>query len=205
MPGATRVYSSNSSGIVSSAFVNPDGSKILVLFNSTRGRQKTSVVWGDRSFSYTLPGWSGATFRWQGVQTGGTELPLKGRVLQTSSFHDTMGLQSEPTSDTRGGYNLGYADDGDWARYEGVDFDAGMTRVSARVASASAGGRVELRLDSPAGPLLGVITVPPTGGWQRWRTVRATLAAGVGQGVHDLYVVFRGSTYVGNLNWLKFL
>ena len=35
LPGAYRIYSSDASGIVSAAFLNPDGSKVLVAFNDT--------------------------------------------------------------------------------------------------------------------------------------------------------------------------
>jgi hypothetical protein len=46
------------------------------------------------------------------------------------------------------------------------------------------------------------VTVPLTGGWQKWTTVRAPVAST--SGVHTVYTVFRGGNGIGNLNWFKF-
>jgi beta-glucosidase len=46
------------------------------------------------------------------------------------------------------------------------------------------------------------VTVPLTGGWQKWTT--ATAPATGAAGVHSLYVVFKGSAGIGNINWFRF-
>jgi hypothetical protein len=61
---------------------------------------------------------------------------------------------------------------------------------------------MELHLDNPSGYLIGSIAIPNTGGWQAWQTVTGTVA-GV-TGIHDLYVVARGSSGIGNMNWFQF-
>ena len=201
LPGARRVYSSNPSGVVGVAFVNPDGSKALVAYNDTKTSKTFQVQWGGRTFGYTLAGLSGATFTWSGTQSGGYTLGATTQT-QASSFNDTRGLQTEVTTDTVGGYNVGYADDGDYAVYRNVNFPAGLTAVDVRVASAGNGGVMEFRLDGTSGPLVGSVTVPVTGGWQKWTTVSGAVSGAAG--LHDLYVVFRGTTDVGNVNWFKF-
>lgn len=200
LPGARRVYSSNANGVVSAAFVNPDGSRALVAYNDTRTSKTFQVQWGARSFSYTLAGFAGATFTWAGAPSGGYTVNAKTQI-QASSFSTTQGLQTEVTTDTTGGYNVGYAEGGDYAVYKNVLF-SGVTGVDARVASAGTGGTIEFRLGSPAGPLVGTVSVPVTGGWQKWATVSGVVSGATGQ--HDLYLVFRGTTEIGNLNWFRF-
>jgi glucosylceramidase len=201
LPGAYRVYSANAAGIVTAAFLNPDGSKALVAFNDAPASVTFQVQWGDRSFSYTLPSNAGATFTWTGTQNG-TPAFSPTNQIRASSCNSVYDLQTEPTSDTLGGYDLGYANPGSYAVYENLNFASGFANVSARLASAGSGGTLEFRLDSPTGYLVGSTTVPVTGGWQTWQTVSGLGAAA--SGVHDLYVVFKGSSGIGNLNWFQF-
>jgi len=199
--GARRIYSSNAAGVVSAAFVNPDGSKALVAYNDTTKKKTFQVVWGTQSFSYTLPPTSGATFTWTGSQSSSAPLDAKAQ-LQVSSFSSAAGLQTEATSAPTGGFNVGYADGGDYAVYQNVDFGASVRKVKIQVASAGSGGSIELRLDAVDGPLLGTVTVPVTGGWQTWKTVSAKVSGA--SGIHDLYLVFKGGQSIGNVNWLRF-
>jgi glucosylceramidase len=201
LPGASHVYSSNATGMVSAAFVNPDTSKALVAYNDTNASQTFEVQWGTQSFTYTLPALGGATFTWSGTQSGGYTVNAKSQI-QASSFSSTSGLQTEVTADTNGGYDVGYADDGDYAVYKNVDFGAGVSAVDVRVASAGNGGTLEFHLDSGSGTLVGSVTVPVTGGWQTWTTVSGPVSGATG--VHDLYAVFKGATSIGNWNWFQF-
>ncbi|MFO1476466.1 MAG: carbohydrate-binding protein [Verrucomicrobiota bacterium] len=198
LPGAYRVYSGNANGIVTAAFRNLDGSKALVAFNDTSASKTFQVWWGTVSFSYTLPSYAGATFTWSGAQPG-TNTTSAANPIQAASFHSQSGIQTEWTSDPTGGFDLGYCDNGDYAVYRNVSF-SGATNVSLRAASFGAGS-VEFRLDSPAGTLLGSVPMPNTGDWQTFTNVNAPVAGA--SGVHDLYLVVRGSSGVGNL--LSFL
>jgi glucosylceramidase len=201
LPGARRIYSSNAMGVLSAAFVNPDSSTVLVAFNDTRIGKTFQVQWGARSFAYTLPGFAGASFAWSGTPSG-SALVSAGTQMQASSFTTVVGLQTETCADTIGGLDVGFADDGDYAVYQGVTFSAGMSTVDARVASGGTGGRIEFRLDAADGPVIATVTVPVTGGWQTWRTVSA--AASSVTGVHDVYLVFDGTSGIGNVNWFRF-
>jgi glucosylceramidase len=201
LPGAYRVYSSDAAGIVSAAFLNPDNSKVLVAFNETSNANTFQVQWGTKSFSYTLPSYSAVTFTWTGTQSGAYTLSPSNQV-QASSFNSVSSLQTEPTSDTMGGYDLGYANNGSYAVFQNVDFSFGFTSVSARLAGAGSGGTLQFRLDSPTGPQIGSITVPVTGGWQTWQTT--TGQAFGGGGLHNLFLVYSGSNGIGNLNWFQF-
>ncbi|HEX6624715.1 MAG TPA: carbohydrate-binding protein [Pyrinomonadaceae bacterium] len=201
LPGARRVYSSNAAGVIGVAFRNPDGSKALVAYNDTKTAKTFQVQWGTQVFNHTLAGLSGATFTWGGAQSGGYALSAATQI-QASSFNDMRGLQTEVTTDTLGGFNVGYADDGDYAVYRNVTFPAGLGTVDVRAAGAGNGGTLEFRLGGVAGPLVAAVNLPVTGGWQKWTTVSAPVSGATGQ--HDLYVVFRGTTDIGNVNWFRF-
>jgi glucosylceramidase len=200
LPGAYRIYSGNSAGIVSAGFLNPDGSKVLVAFNDTSANSTFQVQWGSQSFAYTLPSYSGATFNWTGTQSGGYTVSATNRV-QASSFNSASGLVTEPTADALGGYDLGYADNNDYAVYQNVNFAAGFTNVTARIAS-SGGGTLEFRLGSATGSRIATLTITNSGGWQNWLTVTGGVANT--SGLSDLYLVYKGGTGIGNLNWFQF-
>jgi glucosylceramidase len=223
LPGANRVYSSNAQGIVTAAFVNPapDNSRVLVAYNTSSATQTFEVQWGAQSFTYTLPALAAATFAWSGTQGASYTVSAKSRI-QASSFNNTAGnntprkyqtwgLETELTSDTDGGYDVGFASDGNYAVYKNVDFGTGVTSVTARLACqqnpGNCDGTLEFRLDSNSGTLVASVTIPSTGGFQAWQTTPSANASGA-SGVHDLYVVFKapasGTASLGNLNWFQF-
>jgi glucosylceramidase len=200
LPGARRIYSGNASGVISAAFLNPDGSKALVAFNDTTSSKTFQVHWGGKSFSYTLASYAGATFTWTGTQTSGYTVNPANQI-QGASFNASFGLVTESTSDPGGGFNLGYADNNDFAVYRNVDFGAGYSNVTARVASFG-GGTVEFRLNSPNGPRIAALTMPNTGGWQTFQNVSGAVSNV--SGLQQLHLVFKGGGSVGNLNWFQF-
>jgi glucosylceramidase len=223
LSGANRVYSSNAKGIVTAAFVNPapDNSRVLVAFNISSATRTFEVQWGTQSFTYTLPALAAATFTWSGTPGAGYTVSAKSQI-QASSFnstagnnifgnYQTWGLETELTSDTDGGYDLGFASDGNYAVYKNVDFGTGVTGVTARLACqqnpGNCGGTLEFRLDSSIGTLVASVSIPSTGGFQTWQTAPPANASGA-SGVHDLYVVFNapasGTSSLGNLNWFQF-
>jgi hypothetical protein len=202
LPGARRIHSSNASGVLSGAFLNPDGTRVLIAFNDLPSSNAFQVRWNSKAFAYTLPANSGATFVWSGSVSGQSSTLATSQIF-ASSFSGVSGLQTEACSDATGGLNLGYAESGDFAYYRNVAFPARLEKVVARVASASDGGTIEFRLDSATGPLAGTITIPATGGWQTWQTVTGSVSSATG--IHNLHVVFKGGSGIGNLNWFQFL
>jgi len=204
LPGAVRIYSSNTPSIASVAFLNPDGSTALIAYNSSAASQTFQVQWGTQAFSYTLPAASAATFTWSGTATGSTPPVAATAQIQGSSFSTESGLETENTGDTTGEYDLGYIAVGAQAVYNNVDFGSGtVTEVSVREASAGGGGTLSFYLDSPTGTQISTVTLPVTGGWQSWQTVTGSVS-GV-TGVHTLYLVFTGSpSGIANVNWFQF-
>ena len=101
--------------------------------------------------------------------------------------------------------NIGSLDDGDWVKYASVDFGAGVTTFTARLAlpATAAGRRIEIRTGGPTGTLLGVLTTVATGGWSVFADQRVALTNPT-TGVHNLYLVFRGGNGVGVLDSFTF-
>lgn len=198
LPGAQRIYSSNANGIVSVAFLNPDGSKALIAFNNSAASNSFYVQWGTQAFQYTLPADAGATFTWSGTQSGTPTIPATSQI-EASSYATETGLQTETTSDTTGGYDLGYLTSGATAVYDNIDFGTGVTKVNVRCASDVSGGTATFYLDTPHGTPIATVTLPGTGGWQNWQTVSSSVSRA--SGVHTLYVVFSSGS---NVNWYQF-
>ncbi len=105
-----------------------------------------------------------------------------------TSFAVRSGTTNAPCSE--GGECLGWIMSGDWVRYEQMDFKQGVRQVEIRAASASEGGIIELRLDTPDGDLLGTCYVANTGGWQAWVSHKTTIKPV--SGVKTLCLVFKG-------------
>jgi arabinoxylan arabinofuranohydrolase len=134
-----------------------------------------------------------------GVPQVGRLNPYTRQEAETIAWES--GVETEPSSE--GTQNVGYLDNGDYIKVKGVDFGSGAASFDARVASASAGGTIELRLDSLTGPTVSTCGVPGTGGWQTWTTISCTV--GGATGTHDLYLRFTGSGGgLFNLNWWQF-
>ena len=99
--------------------------------------------------------------------------------------HEGVGL----ADCSEGGRCVGWIESGDWTRYESVDFGQGTESVEFRAASETGGGRIELRLDSPDGELVGECIVDGTGGWQHWKSFTAKIKPV--SGVRTLCLVYR--------------
>ena len=143
-----------------------------------------------------------------GSLIGRRQTILRPLRLQAEHFTEMRGIQVETAGDVAGGLNVGFIDDRDWLAYAPVSLQ-GLGFVSYRVASAGPGGRIEMRLDAPDGPLVSTATVTPTGGWQDYKDVTVPLALPDGvpaDGSHTLYLVFRrttGRSGLMNLNWIQ--
>lgn len=130
-------------------------------------------------------------------------------TIQAESFNGQNGIQTETTGDTGGGQNIGWAANGDWVRFDGVNFGSGnpARTFSARVASGAAGGisgLVEVRLGSPTATPIGSFAIANTGGWQTYRTVPGAISPTTG--THTVYLTFTSGQPADfvNMNWFTF-
>ncbi|GAB3887550.1 glycoside hydrolase family 16 protein [Microbispora bryophytorum] len=129
-------------------------------------------------------------------------------TVQAENYQAQSGTQVETTQDSGGGQNVGYISNGDWLRFDGVNFGSTAARqFKARVASGAAAGvsgLVQVRLDSPTATPIGDFAVGNTGGWQSWTTVPANITPTTG--THTVYITFSSGQPADfvNLNWFTF-
>ena len=123
-------------------------------------------------------------------------------------FRPVVGLQAEAAAATSGislnGSTIGSCDNGDWVRFNGVSLDGGYALVQTGMAvpSSHAGQRVEIRLDSVTGPLVGTLVTTSTGGWGTYAEQYTQVTGAVG--THDIFIVFRGMSGIGSFDWFEF-
>lgn len=83
-PGAVRVKSPSLIGDLESvAFVNTDGSRVLVVANRNQSSKTIEVEWDGKRFSYAVPARSMMTFKWresESTQSGLRPLEFEGSV-----------------------------------------------------------------------------------------------------------------------------
>jgi hypothetical protein len=106
-------------------------------------------------------------------------------VVQAEKYSAAKGVVKSPT-------NIGSLDNGEWVRYDDVNFGKGVTKVTAKLAVPSHADHqvIEVRIGGTSGTLLGKIVPDNTGGWATFESQTTTIKSV--KGVQDLYLVFRG-------------
>lgn len=117
--------------------------------------------------------------------------------IEGTDFADQQGIVVEDTI-------LGYIEPGDWLRYLARDFTNKNTlafRYS--YGNAEAGRKMEVRIDSLTGPVIGEWTQKTTGNWNEFAEDEIALAPVTG--MKEIFLVFTGSTpgYVMNIDWIE--
>ncbi len=117
--------------------------------------------------------------------------------IRTPVFHD----KEHP------GFYVSNITNNSWVTYNDVDFgNKEFISVSARVASAIAGGVIEIRLNNQEGKIIGTIPVANTGSLDKWQTVNGTVT-NIPEGLQNLAFVFKGkeaSNDIFKVNWVRF-
>jgi enterochelin esterase-like enzyme len=105
----------------------------------------------------------------------------------------------ETTGDASGFYNVGYILKGEWLEYTVNVTSEGKYDLNLRVAADGTGRTFHVEMDNK--DITGDITVPNTGGWQKWETVTVP-GIDLTAGQKLMRIVF-DSDYM-NLNWMEF-
>src|SRR5204863_339320 len=113
----------------------------------------------------------------------------------------TTDVDIEATTDTGGGYDVGWTDVGEWLNYTVNVTTAGSYTLDARVAANGAGGTFHVTVNGV--DVTGPLVIPNTGGWQTWTTVTKTgVSLAAGTQVLRLVVDSSGpANIIGNFNW----
>lgn len=117
--------------------------------------------------------------------------------IQAENYCGHQGVQLETTTDSGGGQNIGFLDNGDYTEYNIDVSSSGLYRLDARVASQYSSGQMDVQIN---GASLGILSIPNTGGWQSFTTISTTLS--LATGTHRLRLEFPVGNF--NLNWISF-
>jgi len=149
----------------------------------------------------TLPA---ATLQAENFDEGGTNVAyVDADTANRGGQYRATGVDVENTSDTGGGYSIGYAGAGEWLKYTVNVSSAGTYDIAVRVASEGSGGTFHVEVNDVN--VTGSMTVPNTGGWQAWTTLTKTgVTLSAGPQVWRLVMDSNGpTTAVGNFNWIS--
>ncbi len=136
-------------------------------------------------------------------------------IFQAEDYHDffdtTPGntggayrfdnVDIEVTSDSGGGYNIGWIEATEWLVYRTLNIPrSGNYTIKLRVATPNGGTSASVDLNGGS-IVLGTANIPNTGGWQNWQTV--SISAYIDAGNYDLGVYAQTGGW--NLNWIEVL
>jgi endoglucanase len=169
-----------------------EGASALVPGASSSGGWPASQLTASGTLvKQIISGWGSATPPQPGVIA----------TIQAEAFSQMSGIQTETTTDTGGGLNVGWMDVNDWLSYQNSPVTiatAGTYRVEFRVASLNGGGG--LKLEAAGGsPVYGQLAVPATGGWQTWTTITQSVTLPAGTHRFGISAVSGG----WNINWFR--
>jgi len=103
LPGAYRIASTSFQyeGLESVAFQNPDGSKAMVVSNTSSTEKQFTVRWGSQGFVYSLPSGTVATFTWNGEQQiADVSTPPTGLKVKAVNDKNILNWEFSPLADT---------------------------------------------------------------------------------------------------------
>jgi len=119
--------------------------------------------------------------------------------IEAENYCAQRGIRLENTSDTGGSQIVAYIQNGDWTEYAVNVPSSGSYTFSARVASATSGGTIEVLSN---GASKANLIVNNTGGWQTWQT--RTVSVNLESGRQKLRLNYVGGNgYLYNVNWFS--
>lgn len=118
--------------------------------------------------------------------------------IEAEDFCEQSGIQTGNTNSF-----VGWVNNGDWVKYENVDFGSGVNSIEISASSGTSGGIIEIRQGSVSGTLLGTVEVTNTGSFTSWETLTASISEINDK--QDIYFVFTdGNGYLFDIDWFKF-
>ncbi|MDD5687373.1 MAG: carbohydrate-binding protein [Elusimicrobia bacterium] len=121
-----------------------------------------------------------------------------------NAYRTTEDVDVETCSDANGGYSVGWAMTGEWLKYTINVKTAGTYTIEVRVACGGPGGTFHIEFDDIN--KTGSMTVPDTGGWQTWQTIKKTgVRLSAGKHIMKLTMDTIGAIATGNFNYINII
>jgi hypothetical protein len=118
------------------------------------------------------------------------------QTIQAENFDGMKGIQTESTSDSGGGSNVGWIDSGDYLEYSLTVPASGSYKFEFRVASKSNASKFDFYQGNTK---LSNVNKAATGGYQSWVTTSKTV--NLSAGTSTLKLLATGGGW--NINWIK--
>jgi cytochrome c len=137
--------------------------------------------------------------------TAAATVYLRQRLVEAELADEVRGPQILNSGNASGGRFIGAINHGHVLRFSGVQLDH-VGALKLKIASAGAGGAIEIRLDSPDGELMAEVPVEVNGQWEQF--YERTVSAGERSGRRDLFIRFTHPQQAGglmNLDAIEFL
>jgi hypothetical protein len=124
----------------------------------------------------------------------------------SASYRQGEDVDLHSTSDSSGGYHIGWTEPNEWVEYTVNVQSSGIYKFQARLAINSDGAQFRMEMDGSN--ITGSINVPNTGGWNNWQTVEKEVNLSSGEHIMRVYYE-KGSNIgpynVGDYNWFNFV
>jgi hypothetical protein len=123
-------------------------------------------------------------------------------LVEAEAYDSQDGMTTTTTSDSSGGQELGYLDEGDYALYSVSVAQSGTYNIKSRIATNYNDATFSLTLEDESGLIYKLAEVAPTstGGWTSWNTI--TQEAVLPKGNFTLKMTSTNSAV--NINWYDF-
>lgn len=126
---------------------------------------------------------------------------IPGKV-EAENFTINSGFSAEDCTDTGGGKNVGYTDNGDYLEYVVYVRTAGRYNVQVRYSTPDDNTKAEFSLyDNGVKTVLGTVDFTATGGWQNWNS--KTISFNLSAGLHRLRYTVNAARF--NTNYFNFV
>ncbi len=155
----------------------------------------------------TLPSTS-YLYRVCGYNKAGFSIYSNEAIITTNSDCKTIRIEAENYSEMSGiivnGYTIGNCDNNDWEYFSDITFCDTLNKFTAMLAVPIeyAGQELDIRVDSINGILLGTLITKSTGGWDNYQKQSCSIKPIFGK--HTIYIIFKGSSGIGNFDWYRF-
>ena len=156
-----------------------DGKDIGVDFSALNGAMAGSSAPPPPTSSGTTTPYSGTPVSLPGtVQFENYDVGGQGNAYYDTTSGNTGGayrgnnVDIQATSDTGGGYNIGWVKAGEWLKYTVKIATAGTYSIDVRLSQRASGGSFHIEVDGV--DKTGPIAVPNTGSWDIWKTITKT-------------------------------
>ncbi len=127
---------------------------------------------------------------------GTAVLELRSRRIQAETADEFRDTQPLGSARAEGGAFLGAINNGAFVRIKNIHLDQ-VQQIALMVASAGAGGTIDVHRDAVDGPLLGSTDIQVNGDWEAFH--EKTIALPETTGRCDLYLVFKNANNPGGL------